>query len=134
MFHTCNTCIFPTHVLHVEICNTGVYVTHVLHVECVLHMHVSATYVIHLYFYTCNTCAGHVSTLRTCSGTLHTVINTMIYEEHISGLRLNIPVWISEFSGILWMSQVFVVTSGEWQPIPQLGAGCYECSADHNTV
>ncbi len=46
MFHTCNTCIYPTHVLHVELhviqvhmcrtmCNTDVYST-----TCVLYMYV----------------------------------------------------------------------------------------------
>ncbi len=36
-------------------CDTGVYATSVLHVLNMCIIHVSASHVIHLYFYTCNT-------------------------------------------------------------------------------
>ncbi len=74
MFHTCNTSVYPTHVLHVYnymcntgvyptpvlhvqkyMCNTGIYPTHVLHVQNMCITHVYATHVIYLYLYTCNT-------------------------------------------------------------------------------
>ncbi len=56
MFQTCNTDVYPTCVLHVQNyrCNIGVYPTYVLYVQNMCIAHVSTTYVIHLYFYTCN--------------------------------------------------------------------------------
>ncbi len=74
-------CMCKVPIIHMfHTCNEGVYTTYVLHV---FEIYVSATYVIHIDFYICNTPKSPYMYYR-CSTNSHVIVSQIHY--HVMGI------------------------------------------------